>query len=65
MRTGDEATAADGTTPEPPLRQVLADPIVHLVMRRDGLSVEDVRAVLQTARARLLVPPGKETRPSD
>jgi len=35
---------------EPALEEVMADPVVHLVMRRDGLTAKDVRAVLETVR---------------
>lgn len=39
---------------EPGLEEVLADPIVHLVMRRDKLETGDVRPLLQDVRTRLL-----------
>ena len=39
--------------PEPKLNDLLADPIVHLVMRRDGLTPEDVWAAVHFARERL------------
>jgi hypothetical protein len=35
---------------EPAIGEILADPIVHLVMSRDGLQVYDVRAVITRAR---------------
>ncbi len=38
---------------EPGLAEVLSDPIVHLVMRRDGLSEADVRAAVRRGQARL------------
>jgi hypothetical protein len=38
---------------EPGLVDVLADPIVHLVMRRDGVSQAELRAVISRAQARL------------
>jgi hypothetical protein len=38
---------------EPPVDELLEDPIVHLVMARDGLSPEDVRAYIDLARRRL------------
>jgi len=45
--------------PEPRLSDVLADPIVHLVMRRDRLTPEDVRRAVRVAQARLrTAPPG-------
>lgn len=39
---------------EPDLASMLTDPIVGLVMDRDGLSPEDVAAVMGSTRARLL-----------
>ncbi len=36
---------------EPPLEEMLADPIVRLVMKRDGIGPSDVLAVLDRARA--------------
>lgn len=38
---------------EPPLCEVLADPLVHLVMRRDGVSPAGLRAVIAAAQTRL------------
>lgn len=38
---------------EPRLEEVLADPVVHLVMRRDRVSERELRAVIERARARL------------
>jgi hypothetical protein len=38
---------------EPDLADVLADPVVHLVMRRDGVSHCELRAVIAAARAKL------------
>lgn len=35
---------------EPSLEEVLSDPIVRLVMRRDGLSPSDLRHVVATFR---------------
>jgi len=37
---------------EPTLREILADPIVHLVMRRDGVTLAQLEAVLAHAKAR-------------
>ena len=34
------------------LEEMLADPIVQLVMRRDGISADDVRQVIAEARRR-------------
>ena len=39
--------------PEPEISELLADPIVHLVMRRDGLTEKDVRAAVHVARGYL------------
>jgi hypothetical protein len=36
------------------LEEMLADPIVQLVMRRDGISGDDVRQVIAEARRRWL-----------
>jgi hypothetical protein len=38
---------------EPSIEEMLADPIVRLIMRRDGLVAGDVRAVLAGAAERL------------
>lgn len=38
---------------EPDLAEVLADPIVHLLMRRDGVSLPELQAVILRARATL------------
>ena len=38
---------------EPTLADMLADPIVALVMRRDGVSPAQLRAVVATARGKL------------
>jgi hypothetical protein len=38
---------------EPPLDEVLADPLVALVMRRDGVSAAQLRAVVATAQDKL------------
>jgi hypothetical protein len=40
---------------EPDLADVLADPIVHLVMRRDGVSLAQLQSVIARARAALRV----------
>lgn len=39
---------------EPQLEEVLADPVVRLVMARDGVTLDDMRDVVSSARARLL-----------
>jgi hypothetical protein len=38
---------------EPTLVDVLADPLVHLVMRRDGVSMKELCNHIANARARL------------
>ena len=38
---------------EPKLQDVMSDPIVHLVMRRDGLTSETVWAIIRETSARL------------
>jgi hypothetical protein len=38
---------------EPDLAEMLADPVVHLVMRRDGVNLEELLAVIADARAKL------------
>ena len=38
---------------EPPLEELLDDPIAHLVMRRDGVEVADVWRWVHEARSRL------------
>ena len=36
---------------EPAVSDMLADPVVHLVMKRDGVSREDILRVLHSAAA--------------
>ncbi len=38
---------------EPTLDELLLDPVAHAVMRRDGLTADDVRQVIQETRQRL------------
>lgn len=38
---------------EPPIEELLADPIMHLVLRRDRLSLDDTRSAIVDARRRL------------
>lgn len=47
---------------EPTLDEMLADPIVRLVMDRDGLSDESVRRVFEAAAKRLRARSGGVTR---
>ena len=42
---------------EPSIQELMSDPIIHLVMRRDGLTPEIVWAVIQAASAELQVKP--------
>lgn len=50
---------------EPELSEVMRDPLVHLIMRRDGISQHEVWRAVGLARARLAQPvkqaPGIET----
>ena len=39
---------------EPQLEDVLADPVVRLVMARDGVTLDEMRDVVSSARSRLL-----------
>ena len=54
-RAGDRGPWRHG---EPTLAEVMADPLVHLVMKRDRLAADDVWPVLNQARARLEGAPG-------
>ena len=38
---------------EPSVAEILSDPIVHLVMRRDGVAMDDVRTLVHAARVSL------------
>lgn len=38
---------------EPDLAEVLADPLVHRVMRRDGVTLAELKAVIARGRAAL------------
>lgn len=38
---------------EPSLQDLLADPLVHAVLRRDGLSLQDLRRAIALGRRRL------------
>lgn len=38
---------------EPDLQELLADPVLHAVMHRDGISEETIRAVVRAAQIRL------------
>lgn len=39
---------------EPSLEDMFADPLVHLVMQRDGIGRADVEEAIDRARARLM-----------
>lgn len=39
---------------EPQLDEMLSDPVVRLVMARDGVTLDDMRDVVSSARSRLL-----------
>jgi hypothetical protein len=45
---------ADG---EPPLSELLADPVLQLLVERDGISLDDLRKLIDDLRGRL--PPEK------
>ena len=49
------------TTPwifgEPAMQDLLADPLIHAVLRRDGLSLQDLRRAIALGRGRLAAPP--------
>jgi hypothetical protein len=58
LRRGDGAPPSPESPwrhagPEPSLDEALADPIVRLVLARDGLAAEDVGAAMRLAAARL------------
>lgn len=40
---------------EPLLDDMMADPVVRLVMARDGVTLDDLRDVVTEARSRLLI----------
>ena len=42
---------------EPGLAEVLADPLVHRVMRRDGVTMVELKTVIARARAALGIEP--------
>jgi len=47
------------------LEEALDDPIVQLLMKRDGVTADDVRAVVEQAKARHKSDNGREVDPSD
>lgn len=44
---------------EPEIEEMLRDPIVHLVMARDGLTPQGLRRILRASGARLMAAPGR------
>jgi hypothetical protein len=42
---------ADG---EPPLSELLADPVLHLLIKRDGISLDQLRKLIDDLRERRL-----------
>ena len=52
-RLSTAAAGAASFTAEPTLDDILADPLVALILRRDGLTVSAVRARLDRERRRL------------
>jgi hypothetical protein len=46
----------DSAGTEPDLGELLADPVIHAVMRRDGVTLGDLCAVIRTGRDRLETP---------
>jgi len=43
---------------EPELLELLSDPVIHAIMRRDGVTLADLCAVIRTGRHRLGAPDG-------
>lgn len=58
-KTGGNAAWIHG---EPGVEDLVDDPLVKLVLCRDGLTAEDLRCALAVARKRLDQAPAKETR---
>lgn len=51
---------------EPAMPELLDDPLIHAVLRRDGLSLADLQSAIARARRRLAAPaPRRETPASD
>lgn len=46
--TNESLSQSYGT--EPPVDEMLADPLVHLVMKRDGVSRDEILRVLRCVR---------------
>ena len=45
--------AQDWISGEPDLQDLMADPLVHAVLRRDGLGLQDLRRAIALGRSRL------------
>lgn len=45
-----QASATQSQASEPAVDEMLADPLVHLVMKRDGVSQEEILRVLRCVR---------------
>lgn len=45
-----KTSATQRPNEEPPVDEMLADPLVHLVMQRDGVSEEEILRVLRCVR---------------
>lgn len=43
---------------EPSVAEILSDPIVHLMMQRDGVALDDMRTLVHAARVSLPGGPG-------
>ena len=43
--------------PEPPLGELIDDPVTQAVMRRDGVTREALVRMLESARSRIATPP--------
>jgi hypothetical protein len=41
---------------EPELQELLGDPVIHAVMRRDGVTPAELCLVIRTGRLRLAIP---------
>jgi hypothetical protein len=48
-----DAAARRASAIEPPLADLLGDPVLHAMLRSDGLSLDELRAAIAAARASL------------
>ena len=60
MTSVNSRTTARPHLYEPTLDEILADPIIGLILRRDGLTVNAVRAALDSARQTLVDRPSTQ-----